>query len=100
MTVRANFQIRDKQQVNDVERVIWLVNDDRTTTRRTRQKLRVTDRNVAAVSQVDDEWLERFGLPDIPKLVSGHHWIVSANRGGGHNVRPLSGGARATLGSQ
>ena len=66
------LQVGHQQQVDDMEGVVGLDHDDRSTARNRHDEIAMWDRNLAAIRQVDDEGLERLGLVSGPHLLDGH----------------------------
>jgi hypothetical protein len=74
-----DLQIGHQQQVHNVHGIIRLKNYDSPPTGRNRQKFAMLHANSSAIRQMHDEFLERFGLPELMHSFGRHsHYSIVA----------------------
>jgi hypothetical protein len=72
---RSNFKVGGEQQINDVERIIGLINNERSSTRRLSQEFGMLDNDLTAISQMNGEWPKRSGFVKASNLIDCHSWL-------------------------
>lgn len=73
LTIRPQLKVRDKQQIDDVHRVVRLKDNKRSASRRWHYELPVSDMHLAPIRHVDVERPKGLGVIQRSNLLDGHN---------------------------
>jgi hypothetical protein len=66
------FEIGNKQQIDHIKRIIWLVDANRTAVRSSRHKIPMVNGNFAAIRQMDHERPKWLSVVEVFELLDCH----------------------------
>ncbi len=69
---RLEFQVRDEGEINEVQRIVRLINRNRPAARGRGHEFTMHDRDRTTICQEHDERLKRLGIIEVAKLFDRH----------------------------
>src|SRR5689334_18428320 len=81
-----HFDLRHQQHVQDAERVIVAMDDDRASRGRMRHEIAVLHEKRTPVAELHGEWPERIRVENVLQLLDGHHHIIAKTARCGINL--------------